>query len=244
MYTKLVPERQRSQEVATQIRELIRSEKLKPGDKLPNEMELTHLFSVSRPTIREAVKSLVSQNIIEIHRGKGTYVSQNPGIVADPLGLDFVLTPNLRLSLIEARLIIEPGVARLATRNGDEEDINRIGMFIHRMEEIVQQHRVDMNIELDFHRSIAEATKNPVIMRVVPIIVDSITRTYRDAPRTSEDHRHALEEHKLIYEAIRAGNPEGAFSAMQHHLEMSYQRTLQRTAAKNEQAESIPLRNE
>jgi DNA-binding FadR family transcriptional regulator len=182
MYTNLSSEKQRSQEVASHIKELIRDEKLKPGEKLPNELELCALFSVSRPTVREAVKALVSQGIIEIRRGKGTYVSQEPGIAEDPLGLDFITTPNLRLTLIEARLIIEPGAARLAAQKADDNDIAKIAASVKAMEEVVYQHKVEIHTELDFHRSIAEATRNPVIMRIIPIIMESIVKTYRDAP--------------------------------------------------------------
>ena len=234
MYTNLSSEKRRSQEVAAHIKELILSDQLKPGGKLPNELELCGLFSVSRPTIREAVKTLVSQGIIEIRRGKGTYVSQMPGIAEDPLGLDFIMSPNLRRSLIQARLIIEPGVARLAAQTGGDEDIAKIAACVRDMEEIVYQHKVGMNVELNFHRSIAEATKNPVIIRLIPIIMDSIIKTYRDAPRTSEDHRQAFEEHKVIYEAIAARDPERSFEAMHSHLDASYRRTLTKQSASAE----------
>jgi DNA-binding FadR family transcriptional regulator len=234
MYTNLSSGKQRSQEVASHLKELIRDEKLKPGEKLPNEMELCELFSVSRPTIREAEKTLMSQGIIEIRRGKGTYVSLVPGIAEDPLGLDFITSPNLRLTLIEARLIIEPGVARLAAQKGDDGDIAKIAASVKEMEEIVYQHKVGINAELNFHRSIAEATRNPVIMRIVPVIMESIVKTYRDAPRTSEDHRHAFEEHKVIYEAIAARDPEKSFEAMHSHLDASYRRTLTKQSASTE----------
>jgi GntR family transcriptional repressor for pyruvate dehydrogenase complex len=233
MYKRIFAQQDLTLEVATQIKDLIRGEKLKPGDKLPNEMELSRLFGVSRPTVREAVKALLSQNIIEIVRGKGTFVSQMPGIVDDPLGLDFVMNPDLRLSLVEARLLIEPGAARLAAKNADEADVARIERFIDAMSEIVRKKEINMDIELDFHRSIAEATKNPVIIRIVPVIIDAIIKTYRDAPRTSEDHRHASEEHRIIFNAVKAKNPSRAFRAMQHHLEMSYQRTLFRLQGKS-----------
>ncbi len=233
MYEKIQSAKQRSHEVAAHIKELIRDEKLKRGEKLPNELELCRSFAVSRPTVREAVKALVSQGILEIRRGKGTFVSQMPGIAEDPLGLDFVMSPDLRLSLIEARQVIEPGVARLATANADEKDLERIAASVRDMEAIVYQHKVGMNVELDFHRSIAEATKNPVIMRLVPVIIESIVKTYRDAPRTSEDHRHALEEHTAIYRAIAARDPQAAYAAMQRHLDMSYARTMAKRAARS-----------
>src|SRR4030042_4252993 len=107
MYKKFKNEERLSHKVVSQIKHLIQSEKLKSGDKLPNEVELAKLFGVSRPTIREAVKTLASKNIIEIIRGKGTFVTQNPGISSDPLGLAFIDDKNLLFSLIEVRLIIE-----------------------------------------------------------------------------------------------------------------------------------------
>ncbi|MDR3201098.1 MAG: FadR family transcriptional regulator [Spirochaetales bacterium] len=228
MYTKLETDTQLSRTVAQRIKSLIQEKKLTPGDKLPNEMELARLFAVSRPTVREAVKALVSQNIIEIRRGRGTFVSQNPGVVDDPLGLDFMSGPDLPLSLVEARLIIEPGVARLAARNADEEDLASILLYIHKMEEVVDHHQVEINPELEFHRSIVRAAKNPVLLRIVPVILDSIIKTYEDSPRTTEDHRQALREHRLIYEAIKKRSAEEAFLAMQNHLENSYRRTLKK----------------
>jgi DNA-binding FadR family transcriptional regulator len=234
MYIKLEAGGQLSRTVTERIKSLIQEKKLSPGDKLPSEMELTGLFCVSRPTIREAVKSLVSQNIIEIRRGKGTFVTENPGVVDDPLGLDFMRSPDLPFSLIEARLIIEPGVARLAARNAGEEDIENIARYIHKMEKIVHQHQVGMNVELEFHRGIVRAGKNPVMIRIVPFIIDSIVKTYEDFPRTSEDHRQAFKEHRLIYQAIKKRSPEEAFLAMQHHLENSYSRTLKKARSGRE----------
>ena len=187
MYKKIENQHRLSHQVAERIRGLIRDEKLKPGDKLPNEIELTRLFGVSRPTVREAVKALVSRNIIEILRGRGTFVSSTPGITSDPLGLYFINSGDLHLSLIEARLLLEPPVARLAAEKGEAEDIERIGLHVQEMADIVTRREVGMSIELEFHRSIAEATKNPVIMRIVPIIMDSIVKTYKDAPRTLVD---------------------------------------------------------
>jgi DNA-binding FadR family transcriptional regulator len=233
MYRRIPNERRLSLEVANRIKDLIRKEKLKPGDKLPNEMQLAELFGVSRPTVREAVKSLVSQNIIEIQRGKGTFVSQTPGIASDPLGLDFLVVEDLHLSLIEVRLLVEPGVARLAAERGTPSDIDRIGEYLQEMKKIVDRHQVGMGTELEFHRSIAEATENPVIMRLVPIIMDSIIKTYRDAPRTSEDHRQALLEHTEIFNAIKNRDKGEAYAAMERHLQKSYRRTISRRRNKS-----------
>ena len=71
---------------ADAIIKFITSENLTAGDKLPNEYELAKTLDVGRSTIREAVRSLVSRNILEVRQGSGTYVSENTGISDDPLG--------------------------------------------------------------------------------------------------------------------------------------------------------------
>ena len=222
----MLPESRRSDEVAAHIKELIRSEKIKPSEKIPSELELCKSFSVSRPTIREAIKTLVSMGILEIKRGKGTFVSPVPGKSDDPLGLDFLTGHDLRLSLIEARMVLEPEVARLATKKASSADLERIKDSIEAMRAVVEKKQVDMSIELDFHRSIAMATQNQVILRIVPVIMESIIKTYRDTPRSSDDHSHALEEHTHIFEAMLSRNPDKAYHAMYEHLSASYSRSL------------------
>ena len=75
-----------SEEIANKIKQLIEKQ-YKPGDKIPTEMELADFLGVSRTTIREAVKILCSSHILVIKRGNGTFVCENPGVPADPLGV-------------------------------------------------------------------------------------------------------------------------------------------------------------
>ncbi|HJX41421.1 MAG TPA: FadR/GntR family transcriptional regulator [Anaerolineales bacterium] len=226
MYKKLSSQNKLSHEAANYIRALIRSEQLKAGDKLPNEMQLAKSFGVSRPTVREAVQSLMSQNIIEIVRGKGTFVAQNTGMSRDPLGLDFLADPDLPLSLIEARRLIEPGVARLAAQRARAADVQKLERLLGEMKGIVTRDANWVRVEQEFHSSIARATQNPVIMRIVPVIVEAIVKSLHYAPRTPEDHRQAFREHSAILSAIREKSQEKAFQAMRQHLEASYRRTI------------------
>lgn len=215
-----------SHKVSNRIKHLIQKEKYKPGEKLPNETQLADLFGVSRPTIREAVKLLASQNIVEIVVGKGTFVSQNPGISNDPLGLDFVVDKNLTLSLIEARQIIEPSVAKLAAERANQKDIKKLGNLIKTMKDVTNQHNVWVETELEFHRSIAKATQNSVIMRLVPIIQEAILKSFQYAPPSNLDHKEAYLEHTDIYTMIKDKNPQKAFQSMSNHMNNSYKRTL------------------
>ena len=88
----VVKEKDRSlaEQVADKLSEMIQEQALAEGQKLPNEFELAELLNVGRGTIREAVKLLVSRNVLEIQRGRGTFVKQSPGVVDDPLGFSYM----------------------------------------------------------------------------------------------------------------------------------------------------------
>ena len=74
---------------AKRLREMIIQKQMKSGDRLPSESELGEMFGVSRSTVREAIKLLIAENVVEIQRGKGTFVTLHPGVSKDPLGLEF-----------------------------------------------------------------------------------------------------------------------------------------------------------
>ncbi len=240
MYPQIGHKARLSHEVADHILMLIQDGRLKPGDKLPSEQELTQLFGLSRPTIREAIHSLVAQNILDVAHGRGTFVSRNPGVETDPLGLNALPGEQLQQSLPEARLLIEPGVAGLAARNATQDDIEAIETHLSDMEQVVQEGGVSMSIELEFHRSIANASKNVIIRRVIPIILESIMRTYSDAHRTGEEHAVALEEHKRIVDAIRDGDVEDAEQAMREHLQRSSARTVAKMKSESGNPQTAP----
>lgn len=79
-----------SEKIANNITELISKGYYKPGDKMPNEIQLSEELSISRATLREAIKSLESRNILEVRRGIGTFVAEAPGLSLDPLGSEFI----------------------------------------------------------------------------------------------------------------------------------------------------------
>ncbi|WP_411848949.1 FadR/GntR family transcriptional regulator [Vagococcus salmoninarum] len=114
-----------SERVADDIQEMIISQKYLVGERLANEFELAEELKVGRNTIREAIKLLASKNIVEIRRGKGTFVSERPGLIDDPLGLSFLSNQAfLSADLLEVRQIIEPAIAKLAARNRTSENID------------------------------------------------------------------------------------------------------------------------
>jgi DNA-binding FadR family transcriptional regulator len=207
-----------SYEISLKIKELIISKKLNPGDKLPNETELCEIMNVSRPTIREAIKFLTSNNIVEVLRGKGTFVSKNPGMINDPLGVDFINSKNILQYLFEARMVIEPGVAKIAAKSATKEDLERIEKYIDEMKNVANSKKNYSNNDLKFHIAIAKATKNPIIQRIVPIIHEAIIKSYKETSEDEDSVKRAIEAHRKIYQAIKAQDCELAEKCMIEHL--------------------------
>ena len=119
---KTLPER-----AADKIIDMIMGNAMKPGDRLPTELELIQYLNVGRSTVREAIKLLVSQNIIEVRRGNGTFVKEQTGVMDDPLGFRFVQDKlKLGLDLCEIRFMIEPAIAALAAERATKKDLEQL----------------------------------------------------------------------------------------------------------------------
>ena len=124
-----------AEQVAQKIKDYILEEKLKAGDKLPTETALAKEMGVARSTVREAIKRLESQNILTVRHGAGSFVTDQPGLADDPLGLDFIEDKErLAFDLLEVRNIIEPAIAALAAHHATPEQIAEMEQLYNQME--------------------------------------------------------------------------------------------------------------
>ena len=153
---------------ASEIENLIRERELAPGDKIPTEFELAETLNVGRGTVREAVKLLVSRNILEIRRGRGTFVHENPGFIAHSWGLmvDEDETQFVR-SVLELRQILEPELAAMAAERATEEETSQIRDAAQRVMEDIREHRSHTDNDVAFHLAIAEASHNKIAWSVL-----------------------------------------------------------------------------
>ena len=119
----MLPNKNLSENIADKIKRRIVTGEYKVNEQLPSEQELADSLNVSRTTVREAVKRLVSLHVLEIKRGKGTFVTTLPGLSDDPLGLDFVPEDRLFHDLYEFRLSIEPEICAMAAQNASRSQI-------------------------------------------------------------------------------------------------------------------------
>jgi GntR family transcriptional regulator, transcriptional repressor for pyruvate dehydrogenase complex len=195
------------------ILEMIENEVIKPGGKIPTEFELAKLFNISRTAVREGVRSLTANSILEIKRGKGTYVRDPiPGPIRRPNNTARLSSNRTLLELLEVRLILETEIAALAAKRASQIDIDILYHCVEKLEEAVKQ-AIKPPEDLGFHLSLAKATQNSALIDLSSII----TSFYEDDIYLPDDKD--LEEHRAIYVAVRERNASSARSAMKTHLE-------------------------
>lgn len=211
-------------QVADELRHRILTGDLLPGERLPIESELAAQFSVSRSSVREALRLLTAQNLTVTRRGVtgGTFVNRpDPSQVSESLmtGLDFLtLTDELSVAeLLEARELLEVPAARLASTRRTEKQLESIISRLPASPGV--EHSPTFEPRRDFHVRIVEAANNPLLeVMTVPIFYVLRTRFLRDrAPKRF--WRRVDEDHRRIAEAIVARDADLVAKEMLEHLQ-------------------------
>ena len=208
-----------SDSVADDIMAMIAIEKrFLPGDKLPNENELSEELDVSRTTLREAVRILVTHGILEIKRGKGRFVKED--IDVDHLeSLGFLADEKINAKdLYEIRLIVEPEAAYYATLRASDAEIKRILEYGKQIEEKIKRNEDRTETEQKFHQAIAKATHNQFMEKLLPVIYQGINKGVILSKRKEVAVKETVTDHQMIMEFMKNRNPEGARSAMKIHI--------------------------
>lgn len=206
--------------IIIQIRNLITSGQIKPGDKLPSERKLAEKLGVGRTHVRDAIRKLEFYGILRTLPQSGTVVS-GIGMIA----LEGLITDVLRLeksdfaSLVETRIILETNTAKLAALNRTDDDIENLKIAISSYETKIKNRQSAIEEDLMFHLKIAEASKNSVLKSLMLIITPDIVKNftkYNVCDQASEFK--ALKEHQNILDQIINKNEEAASIAMRIHL--------------------------
>ena len=210
---------------AKKLREMIVEKEMQPGDKLPSESDLVQRFGVSRSTVREAVKLLTAENIVEIQRGKGTFITMQPGMVKDPLGLEFTNQSKLLENLLETRMMIEPQITYLAAQRANQANIDQLAHIIEKIQIAGSSKDNHTPFDVAFHQAVAECTQNDVLYRILPIICDSIQEGYFKTYNVPGSYERAVQSHINIFEAIVNKDPETAKNESEKHIRQTIEDT-------------------
>lgn len=198
---------------------LIKQKRLLPGNKLPPERELAQIMNVSRPSLRAALHVLATMNVIEIHPGSGAYVSRlEPDRLVQHLDFIFALDDSSVLQLFDARRTLELRTTTLAACSITDEEIAELEAYLVAWDAARDDDQRE-EADREFHKHIAAASRNPILYRLVSIVIqlakESRCRSYR-LPKAVDNTRN---EHCAIVDALRAHDTDGARQAMLTHLQ-------------------------
>ncbi|WP_328989217.1 GntR family transcriptional regulator [Kribbella sp. NBC_01245] len=193
---------------------IIRDEGLSTGDAIPSARELAKRFEITTPTIREALRKLEATGAVEFRHGSGTYVGPtiNNAVLANPHRPP--ITRDSVLQLIDARLVIEPGIAAAAASKKQPN--------LERLEEAVTNALTPPGgpkFALNFHVELAAATGNDLVRELIESMLSVRVREQQQIRQLYDNRQRDHEEHFAIVEAIRAGDAKTAEDLTRTHLQ-------------------------
>jgi len=201
------------------IRKLITDGTLGPGTRLPAEPELAAQLGLSRGTLREAVRALVTARVLDVRRGDGTYVtSLEPRLLLEGIGFAVELMQEDRwLELLELRRILEPSATALAAERAPTEVCDRLQAQLSAMEHSHGESRIRQDIE--FHGTIAAASGNETLASMLSgINSHTIHARIWHGTLDADADRRAHQEHQAIYDAVSSRDPGLAHSVALMHV--------------------------
>lgn len=208
-----------SDSVADEIVSMIAIEKrFFPGDKLPNENDLSEELNISRTTLREAIRILVTNGILEIKRGKGTFVKNDIDL---SIMESFDTLADVKINakgLYEMRLIFEPEATYYATIRASDAELKHILDYGLQIEQKIKCNEDRTEVERKFHKSIVKATHNEFMEKLMPVIYQAIDKGVILSKKNELAIKDTVNDHKMIMEFMKSRNPEGAKSAMKIHI--------------------------
>lgn len=206
------------EEVAKQIERLVLT-KLQPGDKLPSERELAEMLGVSRSSIRDAIRSLELVGLVEPRQGAGTVVREiSTDVLVTPLSSILAHKRQLVGELLEFRKMLEPALAARAAAHATAEKLVEMDKILQRQAEKLSLGELAIEEDSEFHYSIAMASGNSVVLRVLDILMDLLRETRARSLQRKGRPEKSIAGHRKILSAIKRRDAGAAETAMRQHL--------------------------
>lgn len=205
--------------VAQQLLSEIRRKPLPAGTRLPSERELMSALGVGRSTIREAINGLAMLGAVEIRHGQGAFVANPAAGLEAPDAIAVALARGVTRDLFEARRIIEVETARLAAQRRTETDLRDIEQALADHARAIADGTLAVEPSVRFHTCIAQAAHSEVLAGCVASFGTVLTE-HGVALEAEPGYREwEIEQHRHVYEPIRAGDPDDAAARMREHLD-------------------------
>ncbi|MGA2334530.1 MAG: FadR/GntR family transcriptional regulator [Terriglobales bacterium] len=206
------------QEVARQLERRI-AEELKPGDLLPPERHLVQMLGVSRSSVRDAIRSLEMRGLLEPRQGIGTVVCSPAATPDNPLAAALLEKRKMVADLLDVRNMIEPPLAGRAALHISRDEIAEMEEILVRQEVKVRRGEVGIEEDSEFHYSIALASDNSAVLKVVDVLMDLLRETRERTLQVEGRQEKSLAGHHRILSALKRGDAAAAEAAMRRHLQ-------------------------
>jgi GntR family transcriptional regulator, transcriptional repressor for pyruvate dehydrogenase complex len=201
------------------IKDMILDGRLQPGQRLPPERSLSEALGVSRPTVREAIRSLQAMHILESRHGAGTFVaSLSLDELLRPLQFVLSLAEGGLEHLFEVRLLLEPGAAALAAERATEEQVAGLRDCAARGDEAGEDAEAMLRLDIELHERIVRAAGNPLLEHLWAATSALGTESRSYTTRLPGVLPRTVGEHHAIVTAIAAGDGPAAQAAMTAHI--------------------------
>jgi GntR family transcriptional regulator, transcriptional repressor for pyruvate dehydrogenase complex len=205
------------QEVAKQLERRI-AEELKPGDLLPPERQLVQMLGVSRSSVRDAIRSLELRGLLEPRQGIGTVVCSPDAAPDNPLATALLEKRKMVADLLDMRNMIEPPLAGRAALHISRDEIAEMEEILVRQEAKVRGGNLGIEEDSEFHYSIALASNNTAVLKVVDVLMDLLRETRERTLQVERRQEKSLAGHHRILSALKRGDAAAAEAAMRQHL--------------------------
>jgi GntR family transcriptional repressor for pyruvate dehydrogenase complex len=205
--------------IVDQIHALIREGRWAPGDQIPPERELAERFRVSRTSVREALRALEMQGIIESRQGGGTFVrSADTEALVPPLAAAILRGQREMTEVLEVRELIEPAVARLAAVRATPELVSELEQILERQRQCIAEGRSFVDEDTAFHYTLARAADNHILLRLHNVILDVLRESRQTYLHVPDRPQMSLRGHEAILAAVGVHDGEAAQAASLAHI--------------------------
>ena len=206
--------------IISQIRQMIISGELKPGDRLPAERALSEMFQIGRSYVREAIHKLEFYGLLKTNPQSGTYVTGIGIKMLDTLISDIIsFNKDDFNSLLEARYYLELTTVKLAAENRTEKDLHEMKKAALEFEQKVKMTGKAIEEDMMLHVTIARATKNPFLESMILVLIPDLIQNIVDNNVCGKNRsKKSIPQHVAILKAIEEQDTQAAEKAMAEHL--------------------------
>lgn len=211
-------------EIFKRITDSIINGEIKPGEKLPTEVELMQKLGVGRNSIREAVKMLTAMGVLEVKRGNGTYVATKvtPAIF-NPLVFSMILEPKTAYDLYELRMMFENMVLLLDIEKATQEDLDEIEGLLLYARELAEKGNTSIDefvkLDMDFHIALIKSTHNPLVERIGKTIIELFPKYIKNSISQRNGVHRSINNHFEILQLIRDRDKSKVYELVEKTLE-------------------------